>query len=376
MQQDPNDFFRRKKPWSEYKDAILDYYLEPYLPKVATLRLPIAVIDCFAGPGRFSEDGSLGSPLIIAKHLEKAHARGTKVRAVFIEAEKSLFERLRANVKNFPFAIDVLEGDFRTHADHIRQISQDHSVFIYLDPMSPGQLKFDDLKAAYDQLLVGRSVETLINFHSSKFVRRARGLLTRASEGGVLNPAHHEVVACDEIAGGSYWQDIIADGKRTGGDCAEAIAAGYVDKLRSWFRWVLDYPIRQTINQRVPKYHLIFGSRSHHGIDLMNRAMVNARRKFVRAESVEGFLFANEPKEEVVDKGKILTAVLDTASLIGPTKWKFLRTETTVRNASRFTDSEFNQAIKKAICSGKLGADCSGTKIENSAKLWPIAEGS
>ena len=47
------DFFKAKRPWSKYKDFILGYYLEPYIPKVATLKKPILIVDCFAGCGRF-----------------------------------------------------------------------------------------------------------------------------------------------------------------------------------------------------------------------------------------------------------------------------------------------------------------------------------
>lgn len=371
VQQDPSEFFRRKKPWSKYKDAILDYYLKPYLPKVATLGRPIAVIDCFAGPGKFG-DGLPGSPLIIAKHLQEICAKGKDVRAVYIEADDTLFDQLCTNVASFDFPVEALKGDFRGHTARIREIAETHSVFIYLDPMRPGQLKFNDLQPVYDQLHRGRSVEALINFLTPLLLRRAQGLLPRATEAGVLDITHHEVLACDEIAGGQYWQGIVADPSLSTGQRAEQIADGYVEKLRRRFRWVLHYPIRQTINMRVPKYHLVFGSRSHHAVDLMNRAMVTARREFVRVECVEWQLFENQPLEEVVDEGEILAAVLDTASNIGKTKWALLRAHATVRYPCRFTDSEFNKAIKEAIRSHKLGGDCSGTRIEENVYLWPM----
>ena len=69
------DFFKAKRPWSKYKDFILGYYLEPYIPKVATLKKPILVVDCFAGCGRFG-DGEPGSPLIIAPIIKKWRDKG------------------------------------------------------------------------------------------------------------------------------------------------------------------------------------------------------------------------------------------------------------------------------------------------------------
>ena len=32
------DFFAKKRDWSRHKDFILGYYLEPYIPKVNTLK--------------------------------------------------------------------------------------------------------------------------------------------------------------------------------------------------------------------------------------------------------------------------------------------------------------------------------------------------
>jgi three-Cys-motif partner protein len=64
-----SSFFNAKRPWSRYKDFLLQSYLEPYIPKVAKLRKPILIVDCFAGRGSF-DDGEPGSPLIIAKAIQ------------------------------------------------------------------------------------------------------------------------------------------------------------------------------------------------------------------------------------------------------------------------------------------------------------------
>ena len=70
-----NGFFKAKRPWSKYKGFILRYYLETYIPKVATLKKPILIVDCFAGCGQF-DDGEPGSPLIIASIINKWHDKG------------------------------------------------------------------------------------------------------------------------------------------------------------------------------------------------------------------------------------------------------------------------------------------------------------
>jgi hypothetical protein len=89
-----DDFFKEKKGWSKYKDLILGYYLTPYLEKVKRLGRPICVIDCCAGPGRF-DDGSEGSPLIIAKHIEVLYKRGTAIKGLFLENKRNSLPGLK-----------------------------------------------------------------------------------------------------------------------------------------------------------------------------------------------------------------------------------------------------------------------------------------
>lgn len=43
------DFFATKREWSKRKDSIIEFYLKPYLAKVALLRRLILLVDAFAG---------------------------------------------------------------------------------------------------------------------------------------------------------------------------------------------------------------------------------------------------------------------------------------------------------------------------------------
>lgn len=81
------DFFRAKKGWSLLKDQIFDYYLEPYTAKILNTGKPLTIVDCFAGKGKF-DDGAIGSPLIIARHIEKTLAgkkQNKQIFGIFIE---------------------------------------------------------------------------------------------------------------------------------------------------------------------------------------------------------------------------------------------------------------------------------------------------
>ena len=365
-------FFEAKKPWSKYKDLILDYYLHPYLAKVARLRKPIAIVDCFAGAGRF-DDGEPGSPIIITKHLRELAKGGVSVQALLIEKDKLLYDRLRSNVADAGIHVQIRHGDFRNHADEIAKLASTHTLFLYVDPIAPGQLHFGDLRVAYEKLSVGQSIETLVNFLSGGFVRRAEGLLPGATHDGLLDKRHDEVLECDAIAGGQYWQEIVTDDSLKHSERVERVASAYANCLHAWFRFVLTYPIREKYTDQVPKYHLIFGSRHEDAIELMNSAMVKARRKSIEAQYVEGMLFPHEPAEEVPDPNAAEQLIVETLGRIGETTWKMLRVHATISLPCKFTKPELNKAIKHSIQTKKIGSQATGTRIEDKAKVWPIS---
>jgi three-Cys-motif partner protein len=366
---DALEFFHEKKPWSRYKDLILDYYLEPYLAKVAQLGRPILVVDCFAGPGQF-DDGARGSPLIISRRLQSTHERGVQVQGFYIEKDPTLYERLSLNVQGLSVPVQVRQGDFKQYIAEISELARDRTVFIYLDPIRPSDLLLEDLESVYNQLKHGRSIEVLINFMSTGFLRAVCGLASQILVDNVLQPEHPLVRHWNAVAGGTYWQEVVFGGQVSDPECVEQLAQGYADRLHQWFKWVIRYPIRENYKDRPPKYHLTFGSRHLDAIDLMNRAMVKARREFVGACFVDGFLFANQPQKEIIDPCEIENAVVVTSQTIGKAKWKELRVRATIANPCTCTDSECDSAIKRAIQKGSLASNCSGERIDNNAWIW------
>jgi three-Cys-motif partner protein len=348
---------------------ILDYYLEPYLYKVSKLGKPILIVDCFAGPGKF-DDGLPGSPLIIIDRLRKIHERAVDVKGMFIESEDSLYEKLEKNTRNTAINIITRHGNFRDYVSEIAKFAKDHTVFIYLDPIRPGDLLFNDLKLVYEHLKSGQSIETLINFLSRGFLRRTWGLKPLVLKNGELPSNDPKTIACNDIAGGSYWQRIAFNDSLPHSSQIEDVVNGYSSQLQRWFKWTLTYPIREKYEYKLPKYHLVFGSRSNHAVDLMNRAMVKARREFVGARFIEGMLFPNQPTKEIPDPVEIKNTILETSKKFGKMQWELLRAQATVANPCMYNDSEFNSAIKHAIKSGDLNSDCTGDKIEEDAFLW------
>ena len=270
------------------------------------------------------------------------------------------------------FPIETRYGNFSEFVNEISNLARDHSVFVYLDPIRPSHLLFDQMSSVYEQLQAGQSVEVLINFMSWGFLRGVWGSASHMMSLGKLKPENPQVLRFNQIAGGTYWQKIAFDDSLSQTERTDRLADGYASQLHSWFRYVLTYPIREKYETSYPKYHLVFGSRSHHAVDLMNRAMVKARREFINAGFIEGFLFPNQPEKEVIKPEEIKKIVIETCREIGKTDWTRLRINATIAHPSLYTDSELNRAIKQAIKDGKLGSNCPGTKIEENALVWPL----
>jgi three-Cys-motif partner protein len=369
LDQEAVNFFQEKKSWSKYKDLILDYYLAPYLAKVSHLRRPILIVDCFAGPGRF-DDGELGSPLIISNHLTKCAHNGIQVKGYFIEREEELFLRLKANIKENTFPTIARNGPFQDYIGELSELAKTHTVFVYVDPIKPSQLSFEDLNAVYEQLeKSNQSIETLINFLSFGFLRAIEGVKEYIVHAEEVQSDHPITLKWNNIAGGDYWYNILCS-EISSEQKVESLAKGYSEALRRWFKYILSYPVRENYEDALPKYHLMFCSRHPDAVELINRAMVKARRDFVGVKFVKGMLFENQPKEEVVDEEEIKTILLSILEKLEITTWKLLRFNATLAHPSMYTDSEFNRNIKILIQKQKIKSNCKGTKIEEDANVW------
>lgn len=359
------DFFKKKLPWSKYKDGILDYYLKPYLHKVARLGKPIAIIDCFAGAGRF-EDGSDGSPWIISKRLLEAQSRGVEVLGVFIEKHKTLHRILEANMKECGVPNKILFGDFHKHIDYITKISDSHTIFLYLDPIRPKDLAFFDLSSVYDKIGSGSSVETLVNFMSTSVARAAAAAIkgTESNKG-----AERTIATINEIMGTKAWQGRINDDPSATARNAKQLSSIYRINLKKWFSYTLAFPLKESYSHKSPKYHLIFGSRYPDAIDLMNNGMVRARRDFLGAHFSNDLLFDLTPETEIVNYAILSNQLYDTLRYLGPCSWKELRVRNAIRTPGKYLESDFNSAIKQLIQNERVKSSIDSKRIEPNAIL-------
>lgn len=307
-----DNFFEQKRPWSKYKDFILDYYLTPYIAKVQYLRRPILIVDCCAGPGRF-EDETEGSPLIIAKHLEKWKEKGVRVKGIFLEENAKYFKQLENELDRYSDFAEPIQRDYTTYLGKIARMAKSHTVFLYVDPYGIKALPFTELAKIYGLIgKQGASIEVLMNFNSPALVRCGLAALKKEMQ---LDPEYtdeffEEPVSefyglipeqVDSIAGGDYWRKILSDDSLDFIEQEKWITAYYKRQMTNYFRMVCSYPVKERYRHSIPKYRLIYGTRHPHGILLMNDAMYEARERFLSSEFADGRLFDTRPLEELKD---------------------------------------------------------------------------
>lgn len=276
-----DDFFVEKKAWSVVKDELLGCYFKPYVSKILHTYKPLVYVDCFAGKGKF-DDGNQGSPLIALDVISQCQANttatGTSIEATFIDLNYAA--DLQENLKDYPW-VKIVSGKYE---DNIRSILKNKSgcnVFLYIDPYGIKALQC----TLFDDFAKGRfnSIELLINMNSFGFIREAcHAMGTTFDDKEIfddlveyeptkMDASDKSIKELNEIAGGDYWQPIIASYKKheiNGYDAESQFAEQYCMRLMQSYTYVLNMPLRIKRNQR-PKYRLIYATNHRDGCLLM-----------------------------------------------------------------------------------------------------------
>ena len=286
MPKDNRDFFKTKKIWSEVKDELLGCYLVPYFNKILSMGHPILYVDCFAGKGRF-DDGKNGSPLTALQSLEKSitayHGRVPMPDVLMSFIELNYASDLTNNlIGQSAGKCQVISGRFEDNIIPLlrKSISQYRqlNVFLYVDPYGVKVLNanlFDSVATAF------RTAELLINLNSFGFIReacRVKKISFRESANEVFSDLEEydssileSMQELDNVAGGSYWQEVIDKYGRGEIDCYDAekeFSRLYKERLRKNYTYVLDMPIRLKAGQH-PKYRMVHATNHPDGCILM-----------------------------------------------------------------------------------------------------------
>jgi three-Cys-motif partner protein len=373
------EFFKSKRPWSRYKDSILRFYLDPYIPKVASLKKPILIVDCFAGCGTFG-DGEPGSPLIISPLVKKWREKGVDVRAEFIEADADNFQSLERTLQPYAEFVTARLGSFEAHLPSLAERAKEHTVFLYVDPYTVKGLVFEQMKAVYDQIRrVSASVEVLLNFNVVTFMRWALAAVKRQVEFGREEEAEVdyladdpteriEMMTLDSIAGGSDWRVIAQDTTVTFQQKIKLFTEQYLKRLVKSFTYTAAYEVKEKYEHRVPKYVLVYGTRNPHGVELMNDGMCDARLEFLGNQFKKNWLFDLTPDEEIADTQRLKTDLLEYLARKRVAR-KELRLQAVLNHFCQFKATHINAAIGEMLKSGRLFSSTGKSRINDSVLL-------
>jgi len=303
MAKNNNDFFDKKKIWSEVKDRLLACYLRPYFQKILMTRKPVLYIDCFAGKGKFA-DGNDGSPLIALKTREESlqassvNSNLKKIDMCFIDLKYG--DELQKNTAPYrkDGAIQIISGKYEEKILDLLRDKAGHNIFLYIDPYGIKALDSGlfSLFSSYNFA----SFEMLINFNSFGFFREACRILNvdwskdeafRDLDDFIVEYDSTKVDSTKEsealltsIAGGDYWKAIAKDyrdGKITGYQAEKKLSSEYKKWLSTKFAYVLDLPIRMKAGQQ-PKYRMVHVSNHEDGCFLMAQNMLNRKEEIYK----------------------------------------------------------------------------------------------
>jgi three-Cys-motif partner protein len=364
-----SNFFRSKKPWSPYKDMILSYYLTPYLPKVCSLGRPVLVVDCFAGPGRF-EDGTDGSPVIIAKAVRQIAEKGKPVSALFIEEKKKYFQQLKQSLEEYQDVCRTVHGSFEDTAKEIADTGRNNTVFVYIDPYGIKPLRFEILAGIYANIAHGSSVEVLLNFNASSLIRNGLAALKCSQQDDMEEELDRTMTPADidTIAGGDYWRGIVTEDTSFAEKETQCVSE-YTRLMRRYFNEVCVYPIKEKYEHTIPKYRLLFGSRHEDAFILMNDAICNARDRFLGKQRVDGYLFDMRATDEIHDPKRLRDAIM--ANLTTSMTRKKLIVRAMHGVFAEYKESEFKRMIGTLLKEGNLYAKSGKTRINDHEVLSP-----
>ena len=320
-------------------------------------------MDGFAGPGRF-DDESLGSPLIIAETID---ASPFPVKMLAIEEDASYFRQLQATLSGHAFA-RCEHGKFCEYLPQIREVAATHSVFLFVDPYALRGLDFAQMESVFKLVkATDSSVEVLLNFNAWAFGRTAMQARTFANDHATEGTGQTKSALLDAVAGGDWWRELL-ESECDFNTLVDAVMDGFATRLSNSFRFVAFHKVMESYKQRIPKYYLVFGSRSPAAAILMNDVMATALRSFIDEQApTDDMLFDVRPTEFAVDPAEIDPILLELSNdwiTRRDLVWKAIN-----RNYGRMTQSEINRRITCLLQGRKLRSASGKKRINDDEKL-------
>lgn len=293
-------FFKSKRAAAVLKHAIVSKYIVPFAAKTGSTSAGnrVVIVDGYAGAGRY-EDGSPGSPALIADAVRNPALRGRTVECFFVEQDEATYQSLRQVLAEVGTSANLVwEARHGNVADHLAELlarAEGVPLFLFLDPFGLG-LPFDVIAGIFDGRPSGLgapATEVLFRFDAGA-IRRIRGVL----HGVDFKGRQATLETLDRAAGGSWWRDE---------DDPILNSSEYLE----WFeeRLLREVCIRAkcagwtaAVRQREglqPVYLLIFLTRHPDGMQIFGEALSSAQEAWRQAVFNEAFETIQQDGDQV-----------------------------------------------------------------------------
>lgn len=194
-------FFGQRNAQAVLKHGVLARYAHYFAGRAGkATQGRVVFIDGYAGEGRY-QDGSPGSPLLLASQASRVEMFGRDVKLVFVEQDDDRRAQLNQSLAENEVVPDLLlGGSLEDLIDGLLDRYARHAVLLFVDPFG---LAFN--RATLERTLGRRSpqqpIDVLYHFSLSAVARMGRA-------GVVEGPtSHHNAEQLDAALGPVGWRD-------------------------------------------------------------------------------------------------------------------------------------------------------------------------
>ncbi|MFI6758805.1 three-Cys-motif partner protein TcmP [Micromonospora sp. NPDC050417] len=265
-------FFDEKQPAAILKHAIINQYIDPFVGKTGRYSLDnrVAVIDGYAGEGRY-DSGDEASPALLIRKAHELRRINRTLESYFVESDPKPRAKLQQVIANEGqgLPVQLFAGSIEDHLENLLTLVKGIPLLAFLDPFGL-MIPFETTANIFAQRPIQPpATELLINFNASG-LRRMAGLLTSTKEN---RGRESSLARMDASCGGSWWQQVWLDHGDDRDAAEEAVVAGYAERLADSQRcgwWTT--PVRNRASHK-PVYHLVFLTRHADGFSEFGEAL-------------------------------------------------------------------------------------------------------
>ena len=253
-----SDFFGERSSQAVLKHGVLTRYAHYFAGRAGKATGGhVAFIDGYAGAGRY-DDGSPGSPLLLASEATRAKAFGRDVKLSFVEPDPQYRQRLQQSLVDVGIQPDsLLSSPFDEALDSLLNRYANHALLIFIDPFGLA-IKRTKLLQIIERSSSHQPIDVLYHFSLSAVARMVRAGVTET------DTSPHNARLLDEALGAVDWRKEFTGAARHGGAtrAAMSVAGRFSASVTAESGAAsTSIPVRQRPDH-LPQYQLILFSKN------------------------------------------------------------------------------------------------------------------